>query len=211
LPQLQQTPPRSDLRPQRDLIAALGKEYALEILQELHELGWSTASELARDLGIHVATAMRKLAELDSLGLLERRTRDATDTVEYFLKKPRLEIVLDFAAVTKASAKGALGRAERLMVREKPNRKVILESDEIAHRVRRVLFLKFLRRRTEARVLELSDLEGRFLGQLPYASETARSVAEVCQRAGIESPLHLSRILEFVGEMERLGIVEVVR
>jgi len=195
----------------RGLIEALAREYSIELLQELHARGWSSASELAREMGIHVATTMRKLAELETLGLLEKRSRTDSDVIEYRLAKPRVEIVLDFDADEKATARDAWRRAERVLVKEHPNRKVFLESDDQVRRVRRILFLKVLRRRTEARTVELSELEGRFLWALPYASEAGRSVAEICRRAEIESPLQLSRVLEFVKELERLGILEVVQ
>lgn len=195
----------------RALIEALSREYSLELLQEVHARGWSTASELAREMGIHVATAMRKLAELEALGLLEKRSRSDADVTEYRLAKPRVDIVLDFEADAKASARDAWRQAERVLVREHANRKVLLESDDRARRVLRILFLKVLRRRTEARAMELAQPEGAFLWHLPFASEPAKSVAEVCRRGGIENPLAVARILEFVSEMERLGVVEVAR
>ncbi len=195
----------------RDVIEALAREYSIELLRELHARGWSSASELAREMGIHVATAMRKLAELESLGLLEKRPRSAADVTEYRLARPRVEIVLDFDAEAKAASRDAWREAERILVREHPNRKVLLESDDQARRVRRILFLTVLRRRTEAKALELAEAEGTFLWHLPFASEPARSVAEVCRKGGIESALQVSRILAFVLEMERMGVIDVAR
>ena len=162
-------------------------------------------------MGIHVATAMRKLGELESLGLLEKRTREASDVVEYRLLNPRLDIVLDFASAAKSAAKGAWSRADRILVKEKPNAKILLESDDEHRRVRRLLFLKFLRRRTQAQTLDLAETEGAFLWHMPFGSERARSVADICRRSGIENPLHVSRILDFVREMERMGVIEVAR
>lgn len=195
----------------RGLIEALAREYSIELLQELHARGWSSASELAREMGIHVATAMRKMAELESLGLLEKRSRPNGDVTEYRLLKPRLEIALDFEADADAAARDAWRQAERVLVKEHPNRKVLLETDDQSRRVRRILFLQVLRRRTQARTMELAEAEGAFLWHLPFASEPARSVAEVCHRGGIETPLQVSRILTFVAEMERLGVVDVAR
>lgn len=195
----------------RGLIEALAREYSIELLQELHARGWSSASELAREMGIHIATAMRKLAELETLGLLEKRSRTGTEVTEYRLANPRIEIVLDFDAQAKATSRDAWRQAERILVKEHPNRKVVLESDDRARRVRRILFLKVLRRRTEARTLELAEAEGAFLWHLPFASEPAKSVAEVCRRGGIDNPLQISRILAFVTEMESMGVVDVAR
>lgn len=208
-PQLASRP--SKIAEARGLIEALAREYSVEILQELHARGWSSASELAREMGIHIATAMRKLAELETLGLLEKRSRLGADVMEYRLAIPRIEIVLDFEADAKAASRDAWRQAERIFVKEHPDRKVVLESDDRARRVRRILFLKVLRRRTEARTLELAEAEGAFLWHIPFASEPARSVAELCRRGGIENALQVSRILEFVTEMERMGVVDVAR
>ena len=207
----QPIPKASKVAATREIIEALAREYSVELLQEMHARGWSSASELAREMGIHVATAMRKLAELEALGLLEKRSRSDADVTEYRLTSPRVEIVLDFDADAKAAAREAWRQAERVLVKEHPNRKVLLESDDTTKRVRRILFLRVLRRRTEARAMELAEAEGAFLWHLPFASEPARSVADVCRRGGIESPLQVSRILAFVAEMERMGVVDVAR
>lgn len=211
LPETQPSLRPADVAASKGLIEALAREYSIELLQELHARGWSSASELAREMGIHVATAMRKLAELEGLDLLEKRSRVGSDVTEYHLSRPRFEIVLDFDADARVAARNAWRHAGHIVVKERPNRKVLLESDDQARRVRRIVFLRVLRRRTEARTMELSEAEGRFLWALPFASEPGRSVAEICRRAGMESPLQLSRILEFVKELERLGILEVVR
>ncbi len=200
-----------DVAAARGVIEALAREYSIELLRELHARGWSSASELAREMGIHVATAMRKLAELESLGLLEKRPRSDADVTEYRLARPRIDIVLDFDAEAKATSRDAWREAERILVKEHPNRKVLLESDDQARRVRRILFLTVLRRRTEARAMQLAEAEGAFLWHLPFASEPARSVADVCRKGGIQSALQVSRILAFVAEMERLGVVDVAR
>ena len=192
-------------------MTALAREYCIDLLRELHGTGWSTASEVARNLGIHVATAMRKLSELETLQLLEKRVRAGSDLVEYRPVSARVEIVLDFEAEAKAAKRDARSVAKSILVRERPNRKVVLEADERAEVVRRVVFVKTVRLRTTAQVMELTEAEGRFLWHLPFASEQAASVAEVCRRAKIENPIHVSKLLDFVKEMESRGVVEVVR
>src|SRR5207245_11545294 len=101
--------------------------------------------------------------------------------------------------------------AHGIVGRERPDRTAALEADERAEVVRRVGFVKTVRRRTTAQVMELTEAEGRFLWHLPFASEQAASVAEVCRRAKIENPIHVSKLLDFVKEMESRGVVEVVR
>ena len=201
----------ADLEEAREVMTALAREYCIDLLRELHGTGWSTASEVARNLGIHVATAMRKLSELETLQLLEKRVRAGSDLVEYRPVSARVEIVLDFEAEAKAAKRDARSVAKSILVRERPNRKVVLEADERAEVVRRVVFVKTVRLRTTAQVMDLTEAEGRFLWHLPFASEQAASVAEVCRRAKIENPIHVSKLLDFVKEMESRGVVEVVR
>ena len=201
----------ANLEEAREVMTALAREYSVDLLRELHGTGWSTASEVARNLGIHVATAMRKLSELEALGLLEKRVREGTDLVEYRPVGGRVEIVLDFDGEAKAAARDAWSVAKRILVRERPNRKVVLEADERAEVVRRIVFVKTVRLRTTAQVMELTEAEGRFLWHLPFASQDAASVAEVCRRGKIENPIHVSKLLDFVKEMESRGVLEVVR
>src|SRR5207245_6419228 len=186
-------------------MTALAREYSVDLLRELHGTGWSTASEVARNLGIHVATAMRKLSELEALGLLEKRVREGTDLVEYRPVGGRVEIVLDFDGEAKAAARDAWSVAKRILVRERPNRKVVLEADERAEVVRRIVFVKTVRLRTTAQVMELTEAEGGFLWHLPLAAQDAPSVAEVCRRGQIENPSHGCSRRAVDDEMEAAG------
>ena len=77
--------------------------------------------------------------------------------------------------------------------------------------MRRIVFVKTVRLRTTAQVMELTEAEGRFLWHLPFASQDAASVAEVCRRGKIENPIHVSNLLDFVKEMESRGVLEIVR
>src|SRR5207245_11488161 len=102
-------------------MTALAREYSVDLLRELHGTGCSTTSEVARNLGIHVATAMRKLSELEALGLLEKRVREGTDLVEYRPVGGRFEIVLDFEGESKAAAGAAWRFTQRIVARASPN------------------------------------------------------------------------------------------
>src|SRR5437773_5643285 len=137
-------------------MTALAREYCIDLLRELHGTGWSTASEVARNLGIHVATAMRKLAELEALGMVTDRTRDGNDLTEYGLASSRIEIVIDLDSVAKNASKGARDVARHTLVRERPNRNVVAEADENRRIVRRISFVRGLRWRTVVRTLELT-------------------------------------------------------
>lgn len=79
------------------VLSILGKEHAFEILTRVYERGPSTASMIAKDLNLHIATVVKHLTELYEIGLLERtvkvcKTRDA---FEYKVKDPKIEISID--------------------------------------------------------------------------------------------------------------------
>src|SRR5436309_8484784 len=141
----------SDIGHTQSVLASLAREYSLEILQELHGRGWSTASEVARNLGIHVATAMRKLAELEALGLVTDRTRDGSDLTEYGLASSRIEIVIDLDSVAENASKVAGDAARHTLVRSRPNRNVFVEADEHRLIVQRLSFVRGLRCRKVVR------------------------------------------------------------
>ena len=117
MPNEQGQKPESDRRHVREVVTVLSREYAMEILEDLFVRGRSTASEVARELGIHVATAMRKLAEMEALGLVSRRVRPGTNLDEYALKNPRIELVFDLAAEARARAAEATDGASKTFVR----------------------------------------------------------------------------------------------
>lgn len=81
------------------MLYILGKEHSLDVMMNLHQHGWQTASEVARDLDIHIATAVKYLSELHELGLVNRRVRRARTrkAFEYQCEKEfiRIEFKLD--------------------------------------------------------------------------------------------------------------------
>ena len=81
----------------RRMLFVLGKEHCLDVMICLNKNGWQTASEVARDLDIHIATAVKYLSELHELGLLGRRVKKTKTrgAFEYKLENPRVIIELD--------------------------------------------------------------------------------------------------------------------
>jgi DNA-binding HxlR family transcriptional regulator len=78
----------------RFMLYVLGKEHSLDIIINLYKNGWQTASEVARDLGIHIATAVKYLSELHELGLVTRQEKKGRTrtTFEYKYRKQVISI-----------------------------------------------------------------------------------------------------------------------
>jgi len=78
----------------RRLLFVLGKEHCLDVLINVHNNGWQTASEVASDLNIHIATAVKYLTELHELNLVNRRVErgKTREAFEYQVKNQNIRI-----------------------------------------------------------------------------------------------------------------------
>jgi predicted transcriptional regulator len=83
----------------RKMLFVLGKEHCLDVIINLYKNGGQTASQIARDLNIHVATAVKYLSELHELGLVDRRVKwgKTREAFEYQLKNPKINIEFDIS------------------------------------------------------------------------------------------------------------------
>ncbi len=75
----------------------LASDNSLCIVDCLKKKGWSIASDVAEDLGIHISTATKALNSLYDCGLLERRKsqRKTRPAYEYKFKGDRIVLELD--------------------------------------------------------------------------------------------------------------------
>jgi predicted transcriptional regulator len=83
----------------RKMLFVLGKEHCMDVMINLYKNDWQTASQVARDLNIHIATAVKYLSELHELGLVDRRIKKGKtrESFEYQLKNPKIKIELDIS------------------------------------------------------------------------------------------------------------------
>ena len=81
----------------RRMLFVLGKEHCLDVMIYLYKNDWQTASQVARGLKIHIATAVKYLSELHELGLVDRRVKwgKTREAFEYQLKNPKINIEFD--------------------------------------------------------------------------------------------------------------------
>ncbi len=77
----------------------LGKDHSLDILESIHSCGWSKASDIAKELDLHVATASKYLAELEEIDVLESREAKGKtrQVIEYRIKDPKIELTYDIS------------------------------------------------------------------------------------------------------------------
>ncbi len=84
------------------MLFVLGKEHCLDVMINVFKNDWQTASEVARDLNIHIATAVKYLSELYELGLVNRRVKrgKTREAFEYQVKDPKVKIEFDITALS---------------------------------------------------------------------------------------------------------------
>ena len=75
----------------------LASDHCLSIVDCLRRRGWSIASEVAQELGIHISTATKDLSSLYDCGVVERRKSDrkTRPAYEYRLRDERISLELD--------------------------------------------------------------------------------------------------------------------
>ena len=197
------------------LTEVLGKEHNINILEEIYIKEWATATEIANELKVHVATAMRKLSELENAGLVKKRNRKGTNrpTYEYTLTNSKINLSLDFAKTSKKKSGEAIKEAERLYIRENANPDIVFEMNEKEKAITKVNLMQKtvggLRRKVE-NSLTLTELEGRFLWKLPFKSEPSKSIIEICLKSNIEKPSEIKKILKLVDNLKKLKVIEIV-
>jgi predicted transcriptional regulator len=83
------------------MLFVLGKEHCLDVMINVYKNDWQTASEVARDLNIHIATAVKYLSELYELGLVNRRIKrgKTREAYEYQVKNPKVKIEFDISTL----------------------------------------------------------------------------------------------------------------
>ncbi|UCE37362.1 MAG: hypothetical protein JSW00_18175 [Thermoplasmata archaeon] len=83
------------------MLFVLGKEHCLDVMINVYKNDWQTASEVARDLNIHIATAVKYLTELYELGLVNRRIKrgKTREAFEYQVKSPKVKIEFDISTL----------------------------------------------------------------------------------------------------------------
>ena len=90
----------------RRMLFVLGKEHCLDVMICVYKNGWQTASQVARDLNIHIATAVKYLSELHELDFVDRRIKKGKtrEAYEYHLKTPKIKIELDISQLMDKSS-----------------------------------------------------------------------------------------------------------
>jgi len=193
----------------------LGKEHSIAILEELFIRPWSTASEIAQELSIHIATAVKYLEEFRTGKIVESRVRKTKvrEALEYKITDPDINLNLNIFQIVSEKADLAFKLAKKTLVKENVKKKSNYEWNEEQQKILRINILKersFGRRVEVEKSIILTDLEGRFYWNLPYASEQPKPVSEICMKSGIENKPDIMKIMEFIKMLQNEDLLEVI-
>lgn len=188
----------------------LWKPLNIKILEILYFRKWQTASEIASFLGIHISTAVKYLSEFEEVRILEKRMRESKPrkSMEYKLIDPKIEITLSLKNLIEEEEKIILKKSKKIHIREKKDIDASFEWNEKREVIKKINFMVSGQRRIIMDFLELNEIEGKFLWNLPYPSEDFKSVFEICKKAGLSNPLEIEVCLKLVEKLEN-ELVEV--
>lgn len=193
------------------VLRELGKEHTIPLLEILCTRGWTTASEAALGLCIHISTAQSYLESLKDKNLIRSRVRpNRARLVEYSLLDKSIQVNIDFEAMISKKYKVAHDRAKKLFIREKKGAKVSYEWDEEERKIVMINFMeksKSFGRMGVSHSLKLTDVEGRFLWLLPQSTEEPKNVLKIAQEVNLTNPTDIIRIMNLI---EMLNIEKII-
>lgn len=191
----------------------LGKDHCLDIVETLYLKKWATATEVAEELNIHTATAVKYLSELYEIGIAKKRTRTGKykDAPEYKLINPEIKLTLNFEKIIAEESKGVIEASRNIKLKERTREDINYEWDDEKQKILKINVIGAGMRKGIKESIGLSDIEGRFMWNLPYPSEESISIFQICKKAGIKNSLEIKKILNFVEVLEAKGIVDVER
>ena len=188
----------------KKLAAVLAKDVTGKILANLYQHPYQSASDVARMLRIHIATAQKYLRKLKEVHLIEARMRSGVSkpTEEYRISTSKIYIDIDIAK----HVRDVESIGEKLYIRENKNIPVAYESDVKNRKITELLLLDNINERINIiQRIKLNDIESRFLWYVPYSSGELRSVTEIMNKAGIPQN-ELPLIIKFVEKLSNLEI-----
>lgn len=188
----------------KKLAAVLAKDVTGKILANLYQHPYQSASDVARMLRIHIATAQKYLRELKEVHLIEARMRSGVSrpTEEYRISTSKIHIDIDIAK----HVRDVESIGEKLYIRENKNMPIAYESDVKNRKITELLILDNINERVNIiQRIKLNDIESRFLWYVPYSSVEPRSVTEIMNKAGIAQN-ELSVIIKFVEKLSNLEV-----
>lgn len=185
----------------------LSKSYAEDIFTLLANYQAISASEVATRLNLHINTAQDFLESLTQLDVVSKEEvlEKKRPYFRYSLKKTRITIDIDLLQEKQKNNPANLS----LRIRENEKARARFTAARSDEYITSVTIWSGSGRDKEERRIKLTTLQGRFLYHLPFPRAESLSVAEIMQKAGIDSE-HANEILDLVQFLIAHGVIEKV-
>ncbi len=190
------------------LSSYLAKDYASEIFRLLVNYQDISASEAASRLGIHIRTAQDYLDGLAEHGIVEKTEvhERKRPYYRYNLVEKEISFHVDLTEFEQQDPGEGLDR----MVRERQNASSNFSIARSGGHFNAVTIWEGKGRERNERKISLTTPQGKFLFHLPFPQARPMSIAEIMEKAGVERE-YAAEIQDIIDELERSGVVEVVR
>jgi len=183
----------------------LSKSYAEDIFALLVNYRAISASEVAARLDLHIKTAQDFLESLAELGVLSKEEilEKKRPYYRYVLQQDRILLDIDLKQVKRELGRNSL----TLLIREKQNAGARFAAARNDDYITSVTIWSGEGRDRQERKIKLTTPQGRFLYHLPFPKAEPLTVAEIMQKAGLETAL-APEILDLVQLLEKYGVIE---
>jgi hypothetical protein len=187
--------------------ASLPKEYAEDFFKLLVNYQDISASEAASRLNLHIQTAQDFLDALTDLEIV-KKTEVFEKKRPYFrftLIKPKINLELDLTEFEKDNPGDGLTR----LVREKNDNGANFSVARSGDSFSSVTIWEGTGRERKEHKISLTTPQGKFLFHLPFPKARAMTIADIMEKAGVETA-YSTEIQDIVDELIRLEVIEVL-
>ena len=183
----------------------ISKDYAEDFFKLLVNYHDISASEAASRLGLHIRTAQDFLDAMASLGILEKVEvyEKKRPYFRYSLQTQRIQMEIDLTKIEKKRSAGDLDR----FIREKANTGANFVLSRDGKTISHVVVWSGIERDRKEHRVSLTRSQGMFLYNLPFPNAEFLSIAEVMDKADVETDL-APEILDIVELLTKYGVIE---
>lgn len=188
------------------LAALVAKDYARDFFRLLVMYRDISASEAAARLSLHVKTAQDFLEGLARSGILDKHeaAEKKRPYFRYTLKETTIRITVDLDTLYDANQ---TTQHKNWLIRERKDSGALFKEGR-GDRIAAVHVYEGKGRTRSERRLGLTESQGRFLYYLPFPTEAALSVTDICLKAEIPSQ-SLPEILDLIQILSGHGVLEI--
>jgi len=183
----------------------ISKDYAEDFFKLLVNYNDISASEAASRLGLHIRTAQDFLDAMASLGILEKVEvyEKKRPYFRYSLQTQHIQMEIDLTKIEKKRSAGDLDRFIREKAYAGANFVLSRDGKTISYVV---VWSGEERDRKEHRI-SLTSSQGRFLYNLPFPNAEFLSIAEIIEKADVETDVS-PEILDIAELLIKYNVIE---